>query len=259
MAPSLASFLFGCIDAGSAQPEAVPSAIDDNAGAGSTSIRQGFEDTELDRVPSGWTVGGYGSRTVGVTDALAARGNRSLRIDVAGGQGAVVAMLTRTSLGELGAAHHGRVFLHIEGPGAGQFVHFDAFEGTGTWQGQSNAVRWASTGTGVGTGSRNWSWIYNVQPSAYGEFGSEGDRSAHPRVDDWMCLEWAFDALVQESRFWLDGTEIEYLHLLESAGDRTEIPTFRTLAVGFQKFQMTDGFVVWIDEVAFDLERIGCD
>jgi len=168
-------------------------------------------------------------------------------------------MLLRSNLGELSEAHYGRIFMLIEGPGASQFVHFDAFEGTGPWEGERNAVRWASTGIGVGTAQTNWSWIYNVQPSERNEFGREGDRSAHPRVDDWMCLEWRFDSVNQEARFWSDGVPVEYLTLQASAGHRTEIPAFSGLSVGFQKFQQTDGFVVWIDEVAFELERVGCE
>jgi hypothetical protein len=46
----------------------------------------------------------------------------------------------------------------------------------------------------VGTTSSNWSWIYSVQSTDHGEFGSEGPRSAHPREGDWMCLEWSMDA-----------------------------------------------------------------
>jgi hypothetical protein len=246
----------GCIDAGSSEPASARTA---ESSAGLVTVREGFEETALEATPDGWSVTGYGDRRLAVTSAVAARGAQSLRIDVASGQGAVVAMLTRGSSGELALSHHGRIFVRIEGPGASQFVHFDVFEGTGAWNGRNNSVRWASTGTGAGSEPRNWSWIYNVQPSADGEFGTEGDRSAHPRVDEWMCLEWAFDARTQEARFWLDGLDIDYLQLLESAGARTEIPEFRTLSVGFQKFQPSDGFVVWIDEVAFDVERIGCD
>lgn len=252
----LFGLVLGCIDAGSTEPASASTA---DESAGSATVSQSFEDTALEATPDGWSVTGYGNRRLGVTDAVAARGTQSLRIDVANGQGAVVAMLTRGSLGELALGHHGRMFLRIEGPGASQFVHFDTFEGTGSWEGQTNSVRWASTGTSAGTEPANWSWIYNVQPSAGAEFGTEGERSAHPRVDEWMCLEWAFDAPGQEARFWLDGIEIDYLHLLEGAGARTEIPEFRSLSVGFQKFQPSDGFVVWIDEVAFDVERIGCD
>ena len=74
-----------------------------------------------------------------------------------------------------------------------------------------------------------------------------------------MCLEWRLDSVNQEAQFWSDGVPVEYLTLQASAGHRTEIPAFSSLAVGFQKFQQTDGFVVWIDEVAFELERIGCE
>lgn len=230
--------------------------MDESTGPG---VREGFEDTELGRVPRGWNPAGYGERTLGVTDEQAARGSRAFRIEVSADQGAVKANLVRGSLRELTDAHFGRVFLRIQGPGVAQFVHFDAFEGTGTWEGQDNAVRWASTGTGVGEGRDNWSWIYNVQRSQGGEFGTERDRSAHPRVDEWMCLEWRLDSIAQEAELWLDGEPVEYLALSAAAGDRTEIPPFRTLAVGFQKFQQTDAFLVWIDEVAFDLERIGCE
>jgi len=168
-------------------------------------------------------------------------------------------MLGRGRLGELGVSHYGRSFLRIEGPGAEQFVHFDAFEGGGSWEGQNNQVRWASTGTRPGSTNRNWSWIYNVQPSASREFGREGDRSAHPVVDEWMCLEWFFDADAQQAQFWYQGEPVEYLALDAAAGMRTEIPTFQSLSVGFQKFQQTDAFVVWVDGIAFDTERIGCD
>ncbi len=253
----LAALLSGCVSS-EAEPEEPETSNAEELPSGGP-VREGFEDTELGGIPARWTRSGYGQRALGVTDELAARGSRALRIDIAGGQGAVVGMLSRGGLGDLAAAHFGRVFLRIMGPGVSQFVHFDAFEGTGEWEGQINAVRWASTGTGVGTAQGNWSWIYNVQRSQGGEFGTERDRSAHPRVDEWMCLEWRFDSTAQEAQFWLDGAAVEYLSLSQSAGDRTEIPAFRSLAVGFQKFQQTDAFTVWIDEVAFDLERIGCD
>jgi hypothetical protein len=168
-------------------------------------------------------------------------------------------MLLKSNLGPLSERHFGRAFVHIEGPGAPQFVHFDVFEGAGSWQEQTNAVRWASTGTGVGQTRQSWSWIYNVQPSDYGEFGTEGDRSAHPVVDAWMCLEWQLDSVAQTARFWQDGDAIDYLSLDGSDGDRTEIPPLRSVSVGFQKFQQTAGFVVLVDEIALAPARVGCD
>jgi hypothetical protein len=219
---------------------------------------ESFETTAPGSLPSGFTLGGYGTRTVGVVEDIAARGARSMRFEIPA-QGAVAAWLTLPAPNGLGAAHFGRVFSRISSPAPEEFVHFDLFAGTGPYGGHSNEVRWASTGTGVGTAADNWSFIYNVQPGGDGagaEFGTEGDRSAHPRVEDWMCLEWSFDETEQEARFFLDGVAIEYLHIDD---ERAEIPVFATLATGFAKYQTTGAFVVHLDEVAFDSERIGCN
>jgi len=225
---------------------------------GSLSVCESFESAPLGSTPpAGWTTAGYGNRTLTVVDDDSARGERSFRIDVAGNQAAVVGMLVRGNLGPLGARHFGRSFMKIAAPAPTGFVHFDAFEARGNFGGQLNMVRWASTGTDVGTSQSNWSWIYNVQSTDHGEFGSEGPRSAHARDGDWMCLEWFMEEAAQEARFWYDGAEVEYLHI---DTERSEIPVFDSFNVGFQKFQTTAAaWRVWIDEIAFDDERIGCE
>jgi hypothetical protein len=226
-------------------------------GAGTLAVCESFEAAALGAAaPAGWSFAGYGNRTLQVVGDESARGQRSLRVDVAANQAAVVGMLARSNLGALGQRHFGRSFLKIQAPAPTGFVHFDAFEARGNFNGQANLVRWASTGTNVGTASSNWSWIYNVQSTDHGEFGSEGPRSAHPREGDWMCLEWLMDATVQEARFWFDGAEVDYLHI---DTERAEIPVFDAFNIGFQKFQQTGAWTVWVDEVAFDDQRIGCD
>jgi hypothetical protein len=221
-------------------------------------VCESFETTELGTLPSGFTLAGYGNRQVGVSASRALRGARALELQIPA-QGAVTAWLTRKNLGELGATHFGRAFFRVESPAPTEFVHFDLVEGSGPFAGHNNSVRYASTGTGAGTKQSNWSFIYNVQPSGDGagpEFGSEGDRSAHARVDDWMCLEWSFDASEQVAQYYLDGAAIDYLRI---EGERAEIPVFDSLAVGFGKYQNTGAFLVYIDEVALDGERIGCN
>lgn len=221
-------------------------------------VCESFETTEIGALPSGFTLEGYGTRKVGVSADKAKRGTRALELQI-DAQSAVTAWLTRKSLGTLSAQHFGRAFIRIDGPAPTEFVHFDLFQGSGPYQGHTNAVRYASTGTGVGTGQSNWSFIYNVQPSGDGagsEFGTEGNRSAHPRVDDWMCLEWSFDASKQVAQYYLDGSAIDYLRI---DTERAEIPSFDSLAVGFGKYQNTGAFLVYVDEVAFDGERIGCN
>jgi hypothetical protein len=129
--------------------------------------------------PAGWSFAGYGNRTLRVVDDDSARGDRALRVDVDANQGAVVGMLSRAA-GALGQRHFGRSFLKIQAPAPTGFVHFDAFEARGNFNGQANLVRWASTGTNVGTASSNWSWIYNVQSTDHGEFGSAEFERKHP-------------------------------------------------------------------------------
>lgn len=226
---------------------------------GSFEVCESFEAGTVGQLPQGWTLSGYGTRTLGIVTDQAARGSNSLRIDIAGGQGAVVGMMKRENLGALANEHYGRMFYRIEGPGVSEFIHFDVLEVDGPWMTWENGVRFASTGTGVGTTSANWSWIYNVQPFGSGagaEFGSEGDRSAHPRVDEWMCLEWFFDAAAQEAQYFHDGAPIEYLHI---DTERSEIPVLTSISVGMQKFQSTGALRAWVDEVALDGERIGCN
>lgn len=221
-------------------------------------VCESFEATELGSLPSGFTLEGYGTRQVGASTEQAQRGARSLKLEVSA-QGAVSTWLTRRSLGPLAAQHFGRAFFRIESPAPGEFVHFDLFEGSGPYQGHTNLVRYASTGTAAGTGPANWSFIYNVQPIGDGagaEFGTEGDRSAHSRVGDWMCLEWSFDSSEQAARYYLDGAAISYLDIDD---ERAEIPVFDSLSVGFGKYQNTGAFLVYIDEVAFDGARIGCN
>ncbi len=226
---------------------------------GEWTVCESFETASPGSLPVGWTETGYGTRTLSTVDSMAARGSRALQIDVAGNQGAVVGMLERAFPDALSASHFGRMFYRIEGPAPSEFVHFDVMSSVGPWSGHENAVRFASTGTGAGTSSSNWSWIYNVQPfgsGAGGEFGSEGDRSAHPVLDEWMCLEWSFDSNAQTATYFHDGETIDYL-VIDT--ERSEIPVFSTFQVGFQKFQTTGSFRIWVDEIALDEERIGCN
>jgi hypothetical protein len=225
--------------------------------AGAFAICEGFEDAAVGSATvDGWSPAGYGNRTLRVVDGERARGARALQVEIADNQGAVVGMLSRGNLGALSARHFGRSFLKIEAPAPTGFVHFDVFEARGSFDGQDNRVRWASTGTNVGTTPSNWSWIYNVQSTDHGEFGTEGPRSAHAREGDWMCLEWMMDSGAQEALFWFDGAEVDYLHI---DTERAEIPEFGSFNIGFQKFQQTGAWRIWVDEVAFDAERIGCD
>ncbi len=224
---------------------------------GDFEVCESFEAGDVGQIPEGWSLK-KGANTIGVQSDQAARGHQSLRVDIAGGQHTVIAMIKRENLGDLAHRHYGRMFYRIQGPGPSEQIHFDVMEGDGPWDGHQNAVRFAGTGVGVGTDYGNWAWIYNVQPfdPVGKEFVTRGDRSAHPRVDQWMCLEWLLDADAQEAQYYDDGVPIDYLHI---DTERAEIPVLTNIAVGLQKFQETGALRAWVDEVALDGERIGCN
>jgi hypothetical protein len=100
-------------------------------------------------------------------------------------------------------------------------------------------------------------WIYNVQPTqGEPEFG-DGTAYNYVWPDRWQCLEWHYDQPRQQGAVWLEGTQ---LPIQVGRSHVPEIPVFTSLGVGWANYQNAagEGFVVWIDEVAFDANRIGC-
>jgi hypothetical protein len=79
----------------------------------------------------------------------------------------------------------------------------------------------------------------------------------------WHCIEIYFDMPRQEARVWLDGQERTALHWLDSMPNR---PLFkfpeeiRSLSFGWTEYQPPQTpFEVWLDDIAIDGKRIGCD
>ncbi|HEX6277512.1 MAG TPA: hypothetical protein VFZ53_30925, partial [Polyangiaceae bacterium] len=85
-------------------------------------------------------------------------------------------------------------------------------------------------------------------------------------VDTWICVEWLHKGDTDETRFYWDGVELPSLRTsaTEHGGPSTQqylLPEFESVYVGWWLYQpetMPEEFDVWIDEVAFDGERIGC-
>jgi hypothetical protein len=83
----------------------------------------------------------------------------------------------------------------------------------------------------------------------------------------WACVEWLHDGSADETRFFWDGVEHPSLHTTRDlhGGKNTpfDLPEFGSVWVGFWNYDQNqpvdpDHFDVWIDEVAFDTDRIGC-
>jgi hypothetical protein len=220
-------------------------------------ICEDFESTAVGGTPDGWTKHGDAS---GVVDDEARHGTRSLRL------GAIVSWERRiyNDASALGAAHWGRIFYKVELPVPDAFVHSTmvALFGSGPLSGPAEYRVVDTVKQAVNTpdiGSRH-QFLYNVQPQSSGEFG-RGTSYDWTFDGEWHCAEWHIDAAIQSYHFYYDG--IEELGFEDGAGnyEDSDIPTsFSEVRVGWINYQEAPpGFVAWIDDIALDEERIGCD
>jgi hypothetical protein len=85
-------------------------------------------------------------------------------------------------------------------------------------------------------------------------------------VGQWACFEWRFDGPLDEMSFWLDGAPLDDLTVMgmgegcigNDAGGYWYSPLYDTLRLGWEHYQATPAKELWIDDVAVDIERIGC-
>lgn len=86
----------------------------------------------------------------------------------------------------------------------------------------------------------------------------------------WTCLEWRFNTATDEMEFWLDGAELQDLHVVgqgqassgcvsQSWNNTWPAPKqFDTLRLGLEKYQQDGQLDLWIDDVAVGASRVGC-
>jgi hypothetical protein len=160
---------------------------------------------------------------------------------------------------EARASYYGRLFVYFEAlPTAPRWAHWTIAAATGTGTDAEIRVGGQFDGTtnrfGVGT-----------------DHGETGDWTLLSEEEDevaektWICVEWLHDASKDETRFWTNGVEHASLHTTATQHGADEgsyeLPEFTEVFVGwwhYQKESTPARFNVWIDEVAFDGERIGC-
>jgi hypothetical protein len=89
------------------------------------------------------------------------------------------------------------------------------------------------------------------------------DKGALVPPQRWHCIEVYFDMDRQEARVWLNGEERTALHWLDSMADRPLFkfpPEIKSLSFGWTEYQPpATPFEVWLDDIAVDAQRIGCN
>jgi hypothetical protein len=224
-------------------------------------VCEGFESTAVGTnvAPTGWTRSG--SVDVIADAGNVYRGMHAMRINAAA-SGARRITLSGAAIAALGGSHWGRVFYKVQTPAprpASGVVHSTMVAGAATSPVSGTIeVRVVDT---VEDTTGHHQFLYNVQPNGRAEFG-KGSPYSWTYDGGWHCAEWRVDYATQSYHFYFDGTEITSIAIANGAGNFTnsEIPmVFSSLSVGWNNYQTSSpGFVAWFDEIAMDVNRIGC-
>jgi hypothetical protein len=109
-------------------------------------------------------------------------------------------------------------------------------------------------------------WLrFNYETGAQADPHETGlsDKGALVPPKRWHCIEVYFDMEKQEARIWLNGEERTALHWLDSMPNRPLFqfpPEIKSLSFGWTEYQPPQTpFEVWLDDIAVDAQRIGCD
>lgn len=232
-----------------------PPATSDDGDCAGYLLCETFEDVADGEIPDGWQSRGS---EVGVSSEQAFGGQRSLRIGATpAGQRRIV-----RDANVLGSAHWGRIYYKVELPVPDDFAHSTlvAFSGTAPVAGPSefrviDTIKIGQDTPDVG-GKHNW--VYNVQPNDGEEFTC-GNFFEWEFDGEWHCVEYHVDAGAQTYRFFYEGEEL-VIDQGDSCGTPDLPDQFDELRVGWNNYQdAPPGFTAYIDNIAFDDQRIGCD
>ena len=241
----------------------------------------GFEESVLDSGTGGdWAItSGGGGTPITLDETQAARGTGSIHVLM------VAAGSSRLTLQKIfpvtGDRYFGRVFAkfhQIPRPPM-TYAHWTIAAGSGT--GVAGETRVSSEFNGVrdvfsvGTDNRTdggyatGDWT-NDDKDPGPDSGPDGGPEPIP-VDQWVCLEWMNDGTAEQTRFWWDGVEHPSLATSETVhGGNQDImyilPQYTQAWIGLDEYSDAGSkatkdaitFELWLDEIAYDTERIGC-
>ena len=218
-----------------------------------------FEGSAIDTAL--WTVGKNNENVVELSNAYAAHGQQSIHIHAGSGYG----YLKNTSIFPVPDNHYfGRMFIRMERYSTVDWAHWTLVEAEGT--GDGSKIR-------VGGQYRT-----DLSENRYGvgsDGGPTGDWTQHdedpngspmePKTKEWVCIEWEHDGSADETRMFIDGELHPSLSTTASQhGGSSDVPyvlpELTSVWVGFWQYQTDpEPFDLWIDAVAFDDERVGCN
>jgi hypothetical protein len=216
----------------------------------------GFEGTQID---AAWQKQGPGSATI--DSSQQARGASSLHVHTEGNGFAYLRL--RSIFPLAGNRYYARMFVRFDAlPTAPDWAHWTFAEAAGSGDGSLIRVggQWDRERNRFGVGSDggptgDWTNLDR----------DPGGSALTTPQDEWLCIEWLHDGDADVTRFFWDAVEHPSLATSASAHGGSDaayvMPEFESVWVGWWLYQgnpTPSSYDIWIDEVAFDDERIGC-
>jgi hypothetical protein len=221
-----------------------------------------FEAYPAGQGPAGpWTVD-TAQASVVIDETRAVSGARSVRITTEDGEGTyrrAFMSVTGAPVFPLdGNVMYGRMMIWLTAAPEGS-VHWTNIQGEGDVEGMG------FRGLSRYGGQHDGRLMANYETSGISTDCWQHSDTTIP-VGQWACFEWRFNGPNDEMNFWLDGAPLDDLTVIgmgegcggNDAGGYWYSPIYDTLRLGWEHYQATSGKELWIDDVAVDVERIGC-
>lgn len=228
----------------------------------------GFESTAIDT--ERWKIEKWGdSNVVEVTEEFAARGAKSVHFHAV--SGASAAYIKTTAIFPVADnTYYGRMFLRVKSYATQvDYAHWTVIEAAGKLQPSDTQETAIRVGGQYSSGKNYWGVGTDHGPTGDWTNNDNDPTGAPvpPPTNTWTCLEWLHSGADDTTKLFIDGIEHPSLatdkRVIHYGGDQTAdylMPEFSSVAVGWWQYQAApESFDVWVDEVALDDERIGCD
>ncbi|MCA9603295.1 MAG: hypothetical protein KC417_14780 [Myxococcales bacterium] len=231
-----------------------------------------FEGYTAGSMPNGrWSASVANGGTVSIDTTRAASGTKSVHFSInAGADSNDTYRRAMMQVGQQGTVISGsnvvwgRMKMYLSAvptyPGSNA-VHWTAIQGDGTVEGMGFRAFYRYGGM------NGQKWLANYETSGVGSDCWNNAQSLAP-VGKWACVEWRYNGPNDEMNLYVDGQALNDMTVVgqgagcisHGTGDKWYAPKFDIMKLGWESYQyMTNHVDLWIDDVAIDDQRIGCE
>lgn len=228
-----------------------------------------FEDDATGSFPGApWTESVNGAGSVAVDTTRATSGNNAVLVRVpgtnAGGNNYERAFLQLRSeiFPAVATEMYGRAMMWLDETPDG-LVHWTFIQADGpSGDGHDRMYRYGGQQQGGAGLMANYETNSGVSTDCW-------DHSASTMpTQQWTCVEWRFAVATNEMEFWLDGTNLEDIHVTDEGegclgqdlqNQWLAPPAFQSLSLGWERYQDAgNDRNLWLDDIVVSTERVGC-